>query len=248
MAKKVAIWVRVSTDQQNTENQLHELQEWAKFRGFEVTKTYDLTGVSARHNAHAKILKQAQTDARANQFNTLIVWALDRLDRGGPEKILKIVREFSEYGCDVISLQESWTETVNPEMRDLMLAIFGWIAKFESERRSERTKAGLEEARRKGKTLGRPRKKKKPSPVHLIPLLFEEPDDLDFMPFQNGVEIPLLIFDALCDLDKEIGVRKAALILEEWLDAEMPELTKKEIGEVCQEFIWSKAEEAEIKA
>lgn len=158
MAKKVAIWVRVSTDQQNSENQLVELEEWTKFRGFEVVKTYDLTGVSARHNAHAKILKQAQTDARANQFNTLIVWALDRLDRGGPEKLVKIVREFSEYGCDVISLQESWTETVNPEMRDLMLSIFGWMAQFESNRISVRTIAGLEEARRRGVKLGRPRK------------------------------------------------------------------------------------------
>tara|TARA_B100000029_G_scaffold97226_1_gene87506 strand:+ start:3766 stop:4506 length:741 start_codon:yes stop_codon:yes gene_type:complete len=237
MAKKVAIWVRVSTDQQNTENQLHELQEWAKFRGFEVTKTYDLTGVSARHNAHAKILKQAQTDARANQFNTLIVWALDRLDRGGPEKILKIVREFSEYGCDVISLQESWTETVNPEMRDLMLAIIGWIAKFESERRSERTKAGLEEARRKGKKLGRPRKKNNPPTVKWE---FKEPleqdDELEVFGFKNGVEIPLLIFDAIDRVADQSGISRAALNLEEWFDAEMPELTKKQIEEVSEEL------------
>jgi DNA invertase Pin-like site-specific DNA recombinase len=156
--RKVAVWIRVSTNKQSTQNQYADLMEWIEFRGWELTKIYDLTGVSARHNAHAKILKQAQTDARANQFNTLVVWALDRLDRGGAEALLRIVRDFMEVGCDVISKTESWTETSNPQVKELLLSVAGWGAGLESQRISERTIEGLKEAAKKGRFPGRPRK------------------------------------------------------------------------------------------
>lgn len=59
------------------------------------------------------------------------------------------------YGVQVLCLQEPWTEAVG-ELRDLLLAIAGWVAKMESTRRSERTKAGLARAIAQGKRLGRP--------------------------------------------------------------------------------------------
>ena len=59
--------------------------------------------------------------------------------------MLEIVHRLGRYGVPVISLQESWTE-VGGEMPDLLLAIAGWVAKMESQRRSERTKAGLQRA------------------------------------------------------------------------------------------------------
>jgi putative DNA-invertase from lambdoid prophage Rac len=65
----------------------------------------------------------------------------------------------------VISYQESWTEAPG-ELGDLLYALTGWVARMESQRRSERTKAGLERAVAQGKKLGRPtgsrdRKKRK---------------------------------------------------------------------------------------
>jgi putative DNA-invertase from lambdoid prophage Rac len=84
----------------------------------------------------------------------LLVWALDRLAREGPLDTLQVVERFAKLGVQVVSHQESWTEGAG-ELRDLLLAIVGWVARFESVRRSERTKAGIERARSQGKALGR---------------------------------------------------------------------------------------------
>ena len=156
--KKVALWIRVSTSEQDTTNQKIALEEFCERRNLEITKIYDLTGISAYRNQHEKILREVQKDGRANQFDTLLVWSLDRLSRGGADSLLKIVREFDVIGVQVISLQESWTETSDPMMRSLVMSVVGWVAEHESIRRSERTKAGLEKARLQGKKLGRPKK------------------------------------------------------------------------------------------
>ena len=76
--------------------------------------------------------------------------------------MLQLVNTFETYGVKVISLQESWTATEGP-MRELFIAMAAWAGKFESDRRSERTKAGLTRAVANGKKLGRPtgRKDKK---------------------------------------------------------------------------------------
>lgn len=159
--RKVAIWIRVSTEEQTTENQRIALETFCKHRGWEIVKEYDLTGVSAYRNKHEQVLRQAQKDGRANQFDTLLVWALDRLSRQGAEGILRLVREFDEYGVQVVSIQEEWLEQSDPFIRQILLAIIGWVGKFESERLSERTKSGLRRAKERGVKLGRPKKVKK---------------------------------------------------------------------------------------
>ncbi len=78
----------------------------------------------------------------------MLVWALDRLSREGVEAMLGILRQFREQGAMVWSLRESWTETSDPRMAELLGAIFAWMAAEESRRRSERTKAGLERRKR----------------------------------------------------------------------------------------------------
>jgi len=65
------------------------------------------------------------------------------------------VNNLKVYGVRVISYQEPWTEAPG-EIGEVLYAIAGWVAKMESKRRSERTKAGLERALRQGKRLGRP--------------------------------------------------------------------------------------------
>jgi DNA invertase Pin-like site-specific DNA recombinase len=76
---------------------------------------------------------------------------------------LQLVSSFETYGCHVISIQESWTQDTRP-MRELFIAMAAWAGKFESDRRSERTKAGLDRARANGKRLGRPLGKKDSKP------------------------------------------------------------------------------------
>ena len=152
---KTGIWVRTSGSEQTTENQVGPLQDYADRRGLEVVEIFDISGVSAFRGGQEKYLSDVLRQARLGRFRVLLVWSLDRLSREGPEAILRIVRRFDEVGCQIWSLQEPWTEAAG-ELRDLLLAVVGWVARMESERRSERTKAGLERARAGGKVLGRP--------------------------------------------------------------------------------------------
>ena len=86
-------------------------------------------------------LERAMRDA--GHYSLPLVWALDRLAREGPLDTLQVVDRFATLGVQVVSHQEPWTEA-SGELRDLLLAIVGWVARFESARRSERTKAGLD--------------------------------------------------------------------------------------------------------
>ena len=96
-------------------------------------------------------------DARTGRFDVLLVRALDRLSRQGVAATLGIVERLGREGVAVWSLQESWTEAGSPALRELLMSIAAWVAREESERRSERTRAGLERARANGKVLGRPK-------------------------------------------------------------------------------------------
>ena len=154
---KAAIWLRVSTDEQTTENQQRPLEEYAERRGLEVVTVYDISSTSAHRGAQQGFLKEVLYRARRGHFQVLLCWALDRLSREGPEQTLQIVRRFGEVGCDVWSLQEPWTEVSGPE-RELLLSIAGWLAHSESQRRSDRTKAGMARAKEAGVHVGRPRK------------------------------------------------------------------------------------------
>ena len=151
---KAAIWARVSTTEQETANQVRVLEEWAQKRGLEVVKVYQVEE-SAWQGKHLQALAQVYADARQGQFQCLLVWALDRLSREGPLATLEIVHRLGQSGVQVLSYQEQWTEAAG-EMRDLLLAIAGWVARMESIRRSERTRAGLARDVAEGTRLGRP--------------------------------------------------------------------------------------------
>ncbi len=152
--RRAALWVRVSSGDQNPANQVAQLEAWAAHRGLVVVATYGLQE-SAWKGAHRKLLEEVLADARADRFEVVLVWALDRLSREGPLATLQLVDRFGRLGVQVLSHQEPWTEA-SGELRDLLLAVVGWIARWESHRRSERTRAGLARARAEGKHLGRP--------------------------------------------------------------------------------------------
>jgi putative DNA-invertase from lambdoid prophage Rac len=102
------------------------------------------------------VLASLLEDARKRKFDTLLTWSLDRLSRQGSLAILSLIHRLKTFGVKVISFQESWTE-VPGELAEVLYAIAGWVARMESQRRSERTKAGLERVRASGKRLGRPK-------------------------------------------------------------------------------------------
>jgi len=82
------------------------------------------------------------------------VWALDRLERGGIEPTLRVMRQLRECGVLVVSLQEPWTDA-GGEMGELLTAVMAWMARMESARRSERVRAGLARRKAEGKPVGR---------------------------------------------------------------------------------------------
>ena len=152
---KVCIYSRVSTGEQDTKNQSAVLTEWAQKRGFEVIRVYE-EEESAWRNGHQRELANLIADARRRKFQAVLVWALDRVSREGALAILSLVQKLSTCGMNVLSYQESWTEAPG-ELAELLYALTGWVARMESQRRSERTKAGLTRMVAQGKILGRPK-------------------------------------------------------------------------------------------
>jgi putative DNA-invertase from lambdoid prophage Rac len=152
---KAAIWARVSTDEQAAGNQLAELRQWAGRRDLDVVTEYALDGASAWKGEHRDQLRQALDDARAGRYEVLLVRALDRLSREGIEATQSVMRQLADRGVGAWSLKESWTETSDPHIKELISAIMAWVARIESERRTERVEAGLDRRRREGLPVGR---------------------------------------------------------------------------------------------
>lgn len=160
---KAAAYVRVSTDEQHLENQLPALEAYAKVKGYEIVETYQ-EQESAWRAGHQKELRRLLTSLESGHrhYDAVLVWSLDRLTREGIGMLMTLYNRFNAHGCKLISLKESWTEMPN-EMTPIFLAMIGFFAKWESDRRSERTRAGMERARREGKPIGKrgPDKKKR---------------------------------------------------------------------------------------
>ncbi len=151
---KAAVYLRVSSNEQSTDNQLPALEAYAKNRSYEIVKVYE-EEESAWKSGHQRELANLMADARQRKFQAILVWALDRLSREGALAILSLVQKLSACGVKVLSYQESWTEAPG-ELAELLYALTGWVARMESQRRSERTKAGLARVKAQGKCLGRP--------------------------------------------------------------------------------------------
>ena len=153
---KAALYLRVSTTEQNVDNQLPALEAYADSRGWQIVEVYR-ENESAWKSGHQKELARLLADCRngRHRVDVVLVWALDRLSREGAAAILNLVNTFKVYGVRVISYQENWAEAPGA-IGEVLYAIAGWVAKMESERRSERTKAGLARAIASGKRLGRP--------------------------------------------------------------------------------------------
>ena len=151
---KVVMYSRVSTEEQSTANQIEVLKGWAAHRGYDLGEIYQ-ENESAWKNGHQRELARLVTDAQKGKFKIVLVWALDRLSREGALSILELINKLTRFGVKVLSYQETWTEAPG-ELAELLYALSGWVARMESQRKSERTKAGLARVKAQGKCLGRP--------------------------------------------------------------------------------------------
>ena len=101
MPSSCGIWARVSTDEQETGNQLAELRQWADRRGLDVAAEYVVDGASAWKGKHREQLAAALADARLGRYDVLLVWSLDRISREGVDATLGLLRRFHEAGVPV---------------------------------------------------------------------------------------------------------------------------------------------------
>lgn len=150
---KIALYLRVSTDKQETENQAIQLREFATKQGWQIVREYcDYETGSKSDRAEFKRMFE---DASKHKFDLLLFWALDRLSREGVLETLQYLNRLTGHGVAWRSFTEQFFDSCGP-FRDAVIAIMATLAKQERVKRSERTKAGLERVRAAGKTLGRP--------------------------------------------------------------------------------------------
>lgn len=161
---KTAAYLRVSTDQQDFNNQIQPVKDWCASHWWGEPEIY-AESESGWRAGHQRELARLLADVRSGRrhYDYLIVFALDRLTRGGIAACLQLVHSFELAGCKVVSIKENWIADAGP-MRDLFAAFVAWAAQYESTRKSQNTKAGLDKARANGVRLGRPpgRKDSKP--------------------------------------------------------------------------------------
>ena len=149
--KRAAIYIRVSTAEQETEMQEVELLEYCQRRGWESILYRDHGQSGAKQDRPA--LNALLSDLRKRKVDVILVWSLDRLARS-LKQLLSISEECRSLGVDLVSLRQS-IDTTLPAGR-LTFQILGAVAEFERELLRERVKAGMAQARRAGKRIGRP--------------------------------------------------------------------------------------------
>jgi DNA invertase Pin-like site-specific DNA recombinase len=149
--KRVVIYARVSTDNQDESMQLTALREMVSQRGWELKSEYMDHGVSSRDVRPQ--LEKLMKDAQKRKFDVVAVWKFDRFARSTRELVFAL-EQFQALGIDFISVTQA-IDTSGP-MGKLVFSVLAAIAEFERDLIRERVIAGMKEARRQGKHCGRP--------------------------------------------------------------------------------------------
>lgn len=154
MTKRVGIYLRVSTKEQTTENQLRELRLVAERAGWEVVRVFEDAGISGAKGRDQRPSYDALLKAVVRrEVDMVAAWSVDRLGRS-MQDLVAFLSDLQGYGADLYLHQQA-LDTTTPSGRALfgMLAVF---AEFERAMIRDRVNAGLSRAKASGKRLGRP--------------------------------------------------------------------------------------------
>ncbi len=152
---KTAIYARVSTTNgQDPEMQLRELREYCSRRGWEITAEFVDAGVSGAKDSRPE-LNRLLAEAHRRQFDSVVVWKFDRFARS-VSHLLRALETFRSLGIEFVSLSEQ-VDTSTPTGK-MVFTVLGAVAELERSLITERVRAGLRNAKAKGRRLGRPRK------------------------------------------------------------------------------------------
>jgi DNA invertase Pin-like site-specific DNA recombinase len=152
---RAAIYARVSTtgNGQSPEMQLRDFADYAKHRGWTVADEYVDLGISGAKDKRPE-LDRLMADAHKRRFDVVVVWKFDRFARS-VSHLLRALETFDALGIGFVSLTEG-IDTSTPAGK-MVFTVLGAVAELERSLIAERVKAGLRNARAKGKKLGRPK-------------------------------------------------------------------------------------------
>jgi DNA invertase Pin-like site-specific DNA recombinase len=152
---KTALYGRVSTTNgQDPEMQVRELTEFCDRRGWELVEEYVDVGISGGKEKRPA-LDKLLADAHRRKFDVVVVWRFDRFARS-VSHLLRALETFRSLGIEFVSLSEQ-VDTSTPTGK-MVFTVLGAVAELERSLIAERVRAGLRNARAKGRKLGRPRK------------------------------------------------------------------------------------------
>ena len=153
--KRAALYLRVSTDRQTVENQRQALEKIATHRGWEIVAEYSDKGVSgAKGRKDRPEFDRLLSDAGRAKFDVVMAFALDRVGRSLAD-LLHTIRHLEDCKVDLF-IDKQMLDTTTPQGK-LLFAVTGAFAEFERDMIVQRVNAGLDRARAKGVTLGRPK-------------------------------------------------------------------------------------------
>lgn len=153
-ALRAALYARVSTRGQNTDLQLTELRQMAATRGWVASEYVDHgeSGVKSSRPA----LDQMLADAQAGRLQVVAVWKLDRLGRS-TSHVLSVLAQLQQFGVAFVSCRDAGLDTTTP-MGKMITTIIAAFGELERDIIRERVRAGVAQAKARGRRCGRPRK------------------------------------------------------------------------------------------
>jgi DNA invertase Pin-like site-specific DNA recombinase len=152
--KRAALYVRVSTDAQTVENQIRELRQVARRRGWDVVEVYSDASISGAKGRNGRPgLDSMLKDASRRKFDIVMAWAIDRVGRSLSD-LLDTIQHLEACGVDLY-LDQQAIDTTTPMGK--LFQLTGAFAEFERTIIRQRIKAGLKRAIAQGVKLGRPK-------------------------------------------------------------------------------------------
>jgi len=158
---RAVLYVRVSTGKQEAENQLNQLRNYCKSMGYKIEHEF-IDVISGKETSRPEYDEMFKA-AHKRLFDIVIFWDISRFSRAGTLHTLQKLKELENLGIKWHSYNDPYLSSVG-EFKDVVISIMSTLAKIERQKISERTKAGLQRAKTKGKTPGRPKGKKDKKP------------------------------------------------------------------------------------
>jgi len=153
--KRVAIYCRVSTNDQNCDRQQRDLEAFAERANFLVVSIYKETASGAKNDRVKR--KQVMLLAQARKIDAVLVTEMSRWGRS-LQDLITTLNELQGYGVSLITEKGVQFDLSTPQGK-MLAGILGTLAEFERDLIVERIKSGMNAARGRGRHIGRPRGK-----------------------------------------------------------------------------------------